>query len=159
MRKLPLLIITSFIGLTVGSAVATSPTLELITQPLYTVASSNQENGVLYGKVPKLMNHTYPPLMVQWYYSTTKATGLDEDVNLIFLYGVHVSVTKSSEKGGSRTIRVDYSKAKKPKDFPFSVKQVAGFTARAIREDFNDPTKTKILIFDGEKSLEYNEEK
>jgi len=138
---------------------ATSPTLELITQPLFWLGSANQENGVLYAKVPKVMNHTYPPLMVQWYSSTTKTSDSKADLNLISIYGVKVEVTKASVKGSTREIRVDMSKAKQPEGYSFTVNEVATFTAKAIRADFKDTNSTKISIYDGKKSVEYKETK
>lgn len=153
MKRL-LLVCSSLIAITANS-LATTPTLELITQPLYWLA--NHDKGVQYGRVPRIMNHTYPPLMVHFYHSPTFAADSKTDLNLISRYSVKIVVTKASVKGSPRELRVDLSKANQPARFLLTIEEVGVFAARAIRADFKDPKKTKITIFDGEHSVPFLE--
>ena len=152
-----LLIVCGSLIVATTNSQATSPTLELITQPLYWLASANHDKGIRYAKVPRIMNHTYPPLMVHFYHSPTFAPDSKSDLNLISRYGVKIVVTKASVKGSPRELRVDLSEAKQPARFRLTIQEVGTYAARAIRADFKDPTKTKIFIFDGEKSVPFLE--
>ena len=136
-----------------SGCLASSPTLELITQPLYW---GDSEKGVQYGKVPKIMNHTHPTLIGQWYSSPTRVTGHKVDLNLISVYGVKVDGGKGTGKNNSWAFTVDLSKAKKSNHHPFTVQEVGVFAAKAIREDYKDSMfKIEIFIFDGTRKIAY----
>lgn len=127
--------------------------LDYVTQPIFYFGI----DGVTYKSIPKVVNHLDVEFKAKLYSSPTRAEGDNQDLNLISLCKVSVALTRRSTANQAMVFTIDISKAVIPKDVEFTAMEVGRMAAKAVRQDFPDPKLTQIVIFDGTKTTNENE--
>jgi hypothetical protein len=138
-------LIIAALALGSGFACATSPTLTSITQPLYFLGSAG-DLKIQFIEVPKILNNSSAMLWIGLFSDPTAVQGSHGDLNLISIYGISVAMTSEDKDGRVTSITIDATGAKKPDRYPLSVTDVVTATEKAVRIEFPDETKTKIII-------------
>lgn len=138
-------LIIAALALGSGFVCATTPTLTSITQPLYFLGSAG-DLKIQFIEVPKILNNSSAMFWISLFSDPTAVQGSDGDLNLISIYGISVELTSEDKDGRVTSITIDATRAKKPERYPLSVTDAVTATEKAVRIEFPDETKTKIII-------------
>ncbi|MGC6465709.1 MAG: hypothetical protein ACON5N_09000 [Akkermansiaceae bacterium] len=118
----------------------------LVTTPVH---HKMEYADVRYAKIP----HVGWDLNAFWHcelLSSAYRAGRDhikQDINLVSLYGLKVNY---DHRDGISYIDITTNQAKRSDNYPFTIKEVVGYTAKAIRMDFPDQDRF-VLSIDGVK--------
>ena len=126
-------------------AEATTPTLTSISQPLYFLGSAGDAK-IQIVETPKILNNSSAMFWIELFSGPTEVPGSGGDLNLISIYGLSIKMVSQDKDGRVTEIGIDTSKAKRPKRYPFTIKEVTEATVKAIRAEFPDEAKTKIVM-------------
>ena len=96
--------------------------------------------------MPKILNNSSAMFWIGLFEDPTEVRGSGGDLNLISLYGISVEMTSEDEEGRVTAITIDATGTKKPERYPLSVADVVTATEKAVRIEFPDETRTKIIM-------------
>ncbi|QQL44414.1 hypothetical protein [Sulfuriroseicoccus oceanibius] len=144
MKRIPQ-IIGLLVALAPLAAEATSPTLTSISQPMCFLGSA-ADTKIQIIETPKILNSSSAEFWVALFASPTVIPASGGDLNLISRYGLSVELIEQAESGKITAIGIDASKAKRPEHYPFTIEEVIEATVRAIRAEFPNEERTKIVV-------------
>jgi hypothetical protein len=127
------------------SAQASSLNIFTVKQPLF-LQNTESEEVISIHDVPFVTAWAYPEatfeaISAPFIPPSDSSWKERKDVNLASLYGIRVS---AADEGATWKITVDASKAKKPADYPFTIKQVTDAVVTCAKRMV--PAKQKITL-------------
>ena len=152
--KTPTAIVLTLLA-SLTSLAASQPTLQSVPQPLWYLHTA-AEQPIQIMRVPKIFMSSDANGWIKLIASPTLAKPNGVDMNLTSVYGIVLTGEVGEPDGHVRKVVVDITEAKKPRRYPFSIREVTAAVVKCIRLAFPKSEATVIWVtdHDGSKPVE-----